>query len=60
MRFVSNDPNRVHATARVAWTLIPPHTQISIVGLVGFLEGSDRYGALRGLTQTIGIWGKPR
>jgi hypothetical protein len=30
------------------------------VGLVGFLEGSDKYGVLLGLTQKIGIWGKPR
>jgi hypothetical protein len=60
VRFVSNDPNQLLATAGLAWTPIPPYTQISIVGLVGFLEGSDRYGALLGLTQKIGLWGKPR
>ena len=60
VRFVSSDPNQLLATAGLAWTPIPPYTQLSIVGVVGFLEGSDRYGALLGLTQKIGIWGKPR
>jgi len=60
VRFLSSDPNQLLATAGLAWTPIPPYTQLSIVGLVGFLEGSDRYGLLFGLTQKIGIWGRPR
>jgi hypothetical protein len=60
VKFVSSDPNQLLATAGLAWTPIPPYTQISLVGLVGFLEGSDKYGLLLGLTQKIGIWGKPR
>jgi hypothetical protein len=60
VKFLSSDPNQLLATAGLAWTPIPPYTQISIVGLVGFLEGSDKYGVLLGLTQKIGIWGKPR
>jgi hypothetical protein len=58
--FLSGDPNQLLATAGLAWTPIPPYTQISLVGLAGFLEGSDKYGVLLGLTQKIGIWGKPR
>jgi hypothetical protein len=60
VKFLSSDPNQLLATAGLAWTPIPPYTQISLVGLVGFLDGSDKYGVLLGLTQKIGIWGKPR
>jgi hypothetical protein len=59
VRFVSTDPNQLLATAGLAWSPNPA-TQISLVGLAGFLEGSDRYGALLGVSQKIGIWGKPR
>jgi hypothetical protein len=60
VKFISSDPNQLLATAGLGWTPIPPYTQITLVGLVGFLEGSDKYGVLLGLTQKIGIWGKPR
>ena len=60
VKFLSSDPNQLLATAGLAWTPIPPYTQFTVVGLVGFLEGSDKYGMLLGLNQKIGIWGKPR
>ena len=47
-------------TAGPAWSPSPA-TQFSIVGLYGFLEGSDRYGALLGLSKKFGFFGaKPR
>ena len=60
VKFLSSDPNQLLATAGLGWTPIQPYTQITLVGLVGFLEGSDKYGLLLGLNQKIGIWGKPR
>jgi hypothetical protein len=60
VKFLSSDPDQLLATAGVGRTPNPPYTQINIVGLVGFLEGSDKYGVLLGITQKIGIWGKPR
>jgi hypothetical protein len=60
VKFLSSDPDQLLATAGVGWTPNPPYTQINLVGLVGFLEGSDKYGFLVGVTQKIGIWGKPR
>jgi len=59
VRFVSSDPHQLLATAGLGWTPTPA-TQVTIVGLVGFVEGSDRYGLLLGLNQKIGIWGKVR
>ncbi|HEY2900706.1 MAG TPA: hypothetical protein VGL59_09035 [Polyangia bacterium] len=60
VRFVSSDPNQLLMTAGLAWSPTPA-TQISLVGLVGFLEGSDRYGALVGISQKVGFFGaKPR
>ncbi len=58
VRFLSSDPHQLLATAGLGWSPTPA-TQITIVGLVGFLDGSDRYGALLGLNQKIGLWGKP-
>jgi hypothetical protein len=59
VRFLSSDPNQLLVTAGLGWTPIQPYTQLSIVGLFGILEGSDKYGLLVGLTQKIGLWGKP-
>ncbi|HVZ75184.1 MAG TPA: hypothetical protein VHJ20_22545 [Polyangia bacterium] len=57
VKFVSSDPNQLLATAGLAWS---PNeaTQISLVGLVGFLEGSDRYGALLGWSQKLRLFGR--
>jgi hypothetical protein len=59
VKFMSLDPSQMLATAGLGWSPTPA-TQLSLIGLVGFLEGSDKYGALFGVTQKIGIWGKPR
>jgi hypothetical protein len=56
VRFLSSDPHQLLATAGLAWSPTPA-TQLSIVGLYGFLEGSDRYGALLGLTKKLGFFG---
>jgi len=56
VKFVSSDPNQLLATAGLAWSPTAA-TQLSIVGLCGFLEGSDRYGALLGLSQKFGFFG---
>ena len=52
--FLSKDPNQLLATLGPAWSPTPA-TQVSLVGLVGFLEGSDKYGALLGISQKIGL-----
>jgi hypothetical protein len=59
VRFLSSDPHQLLANAGLGYSPTPA-TQLSLIALVGFLEGSDRYGALLGLTQKIGIWHKPR
>jgi hypothetical protein len=49
VRFLSSDPNQLLATGGFAWS---PREEIelSIVGLVGFLAGNDRYGLLFGFS----------
>jgi hypothetical protein len=47
--FLSSDPNQLLATAGFTWTVVPA-LDLSIVGLWGFLAGSDRYGALLGVS----------
>jgi hypothetical protein len=56
VKFLSSDPNQLLATAGLAWSPTPA-TQVSLTGLYGFLEGSDRYGALLGLSQKIRLFG---
>jgi hypothetical protein len=55
VHFLSADPEQLLATAGFAWNPTPD-TQVSLVGLVGFLDGSDRYGALVGLSQKFHVW----
>jgi hypothetical protein len=52
VRFVSSDPHQLLATAGLAWS-ITPSFEVSVVGLVGFLSGSDRYGLLVGLSPKL-------
>jgi hypothetical protein len=56
VHFLSSDPEQLLATAGVAWS---PHPalQLSLVGLVGFLEGSDRYGVLLGISPKLRLYG---
>jgi hypothetical protein len=55
VRFISADPNQVLVTAGLAWSPVPA-TQITVTGLWGFLAGSDRYGALLGVSQKIQVF----
>jgi hypothetical protein len=49
VRFVSSDPPQLLATAGVKFS--PTESlDLSVVALVGFLEGSDRYGVLLGVS----------
>ncbi len=49
VRFVSSDPRQLLATAGITFAATD-NLDLSLVGLVGFLEGSDRYGALLGFS----------
>jgi hypothetical protein len=49
VRFLSDDPNQLTATAGLAWS-VTPHLELSVVGLAGILSGGDRYGLLLGLS----------
>ena len=45
--FGSADANQMHASAGLTWS-VNPNLDLSVVGLVGFLGGDDRYGFLVG------------
>ena len=49
VRFVTSDPPQLLATAGITFAA-NDNLDLSLVGLVGFLEGSDRYGALLGIS----------
>jgi hypothetical protein len=49
VRFVSDDPHQLLATAGLKWAALPT-LELSIIGLWGFLADSDRYGALLGIS----------
>jgi hypothetical protein len=55
VRFLTSDPHQLLATAGV--TLSPSESlDLSVVGLWGFLAGSDRYGVLVGLSPKLRLW----
>jgi hypothetical protein len=55
VRFLSADPDQLLATAGFAYS--PRETlEISIVGLWGFLAGSDRYGVLLGFSPKLHLF----
>jgi hypothetical protein len=54
--FGSADPRQLSFTAGLAW-LLTPRLEISLVGLVGAFDGSDRYGLLLGLSPKIRLFG---
>ena len=56
--FLSPDPNQVHATAGITWS-VTPMMDLSIVGLVGFLAGDDRYGVLFGFSPKLRMFEPP-
>ena len=49
VRFVSDDPHQLLATAGLKWAALST-LDLSIIGLWGFLAGSDRYGVLLGIS----------
>lgn len=53
-RYVSADPHEVHVTAGLSWTATPG-LDLSLVGLVGFLDGADRRGLLLGVTRNVAL-----
>jgi hypothetical protein len=52
VRFVSSDPPQLLATTGITFSATES-LDLSVVVLVGFLEGSDRYGALLGISPKI-------
>ena len=57
MRFVSDDPHQLLATAGLKWAASPA-LDLSVVGLWGFLAGNDRYGALLGISPKLRLFGR--
>jgi hypothetical protein len=55
VRFLSNDPSQLLATAGLTWS-VGPALDLSIVGLWGFLAGSDRYGVLLGVSPKFSLF----
>ena len=55
VRFLSTDPNQLLATGGIAWS---PRDEIelSVIGLLGFLAGNDRYGVLLGFSPKIRLF----
>lgn len=49
VRFVSSDPDQLLTTAGLTWSP-SERLDLSLVGLLGVLDGSDRYGLLLGLS----------
>jgi hypothetical protein len=52
VRFVSSDPAQLLATAGLTFSA-NENLDLSLVALVGFLEGNDRYGALLGISPKL-------
>jgi hypothetical protein len=55
VRFLSDDPQQLLATAGAKWAATP-WLDVSLVGLWGFLAGSDRYGALLGFSPKLHLF----
>ena len=55
VRFLSSDPAQLLATAGVTFAATD-NLDLSLVALVGFLEGSDRYGALLGVSPKLHLF----
>ena len=55
VRFVSGDPPQLLATTGIQFSA-SENLDLSLVVLVGFLEGSDRYGALLGVSPKIHLF----
>jgi hypothetical protein len=56
VRFLSSDPSQLLATSGLTWSVLP-FVDVSIVGLAGVLNGSDRYGMLFGVSPKVRLFG---
>lgn len=56
VRFATADPTQLLATAGLTWSAMAS-LDLSVVGLVGVLNGSDRYGALLGVSPKMRLFG---
>jgi len=50
--FISNDPKQLHATTGITWSATP-NLDLSVVGVLGFFAGDDRYGVLFGISPKL-------
>lgn len=55
VHFFTSDPDQLSMTAGLAFDPTP-NFEVSLVGLVGVLNGSDRYGALLGISPKLRLW----
>lgn len=55
VRFVSSDPDQLHATLGILYSP-SEYLDISLIGLVGFLPGNDRFGTLLGVSPKFALW----
>jgi hypothetical protein len=55
VHFVSDDPHQLMATAGFKWAATS-NLDLSIIGLWGFLAGSDRYGVLLGISPKVHLF----
>jgi hypothetical protein len=58
VHFLSSDPEQLLATVGLTWS-VTPTLDLSIVGLVGFMSGSDRHGILFGISPKWRLFGTP-
>jgi hypothetical protein len=55
VRFLSADPDQLLLTSGITWS--PLETlDLSLLGLVGVLQGSDRYGILIGVSPKLRLF----
>lgn len=56
VRFATSDPTQLLASAGLTWSA-QSSLDLSVVGLVGVLNGSDRYGAVLGVSPKMRLFG---
>jgi len=56
--FISNDPKQLHATTGITWSATP-NLDLSVVGVLGFFAGDDRYGILFGIEPKLRMFEAP-
>jgi hypothetical protein len=56
--FFTQEPSQIHGTAGMTWS-VHPNLDLSVVGIVGFLPGDDRYGVLFGMEPKLRLFAAP-